>query len=92
MAEVVKKYSVPPYNVRYIQIWNEQDAPYDWVNDSFRNRLLGEQSYHGDHYYGGEYYGEMLKRVYPKDESKQTQSVQVLTGCIIIRLRSAQFG
>jgi len=82
MAEVVKRYSVPPYNVRYIHIWNEPDAP-TGVDDSIGIGCWGEQSYPGDPYYGGEYFGEMLKRVYPKMK-QANPSVQVLTGSLLL--------
>jgi len=82
MAEVVKRYSVPPYNVRYIQVWNEQDAP-TGVDDSLGIGCWGEQSYHGDPYYGGEYFGEMLLRVYPKMKQANS-SVQVLIGSLLL--------
>jgi hypothetical protein len=82
MAEVVKRYSVPPYNVRYIHIWNEPDAP-TGVDDSIGIGCWGEQSYPGDPYYGGEYFGEMLKRVYPKMK-QANPSVQVLIGALLL--------
>ena len=80
MYAVVKKYSVPPYNVRYFQIWNEEDAPYDWVNDSLGIGCWGMDD---GHFYGGEYYGEMLKRVYSKMK-EANPGVQVLTGALLL--------
>lgn len=77
--EVVKRYSVPPYNVRYFQIWNEQDAP-TWVNDSLGIGCWGEQT---DPYYGGEYFGEMLKKVYPKVK-QANPAAQVVTGALLL--------
>ena len=80
--EVVKRYSVPPYNVRYFQIWNEQDAP-TWVSDSIGIGCWGEQTYSGDPYYGGEYFGEMLKKVYPKVK-QANPGAQVVTGALLL--------
>ncbi|RCK76375.1 MAG: hypothetical protein ANABAC_0526 [Anaerolineae bacterium] len=82
MVEVVKRYSVPPYNVRYFQVWNEQDAP-TGVPDSLGIGCWGEQSYPGDPYFGGEYFGEMLLRVYPKIK-QANPSVQVLIGSLLL--------
>ncbi len=82
MFEVVKRYSVPPYNVRYFQVWNEQDAP-TWVSDNLGIGCWGELSYPGDPYYGGEYFGEMLKRVYPKVK-QANPAAQVVTGALLL--------
>lgn len=82
MVEVVRRYSVPPYNLRYFQIWNEQDAP-TGVSDTLGIGCWGEQSYPGDPYYGGEYFGELLKRVYPKVKQANA-GAQVVTGALLL--------
>lgn len=80
-AEVVKRYSVPPYNVRYYHVWNEPDGPVEY--DSKVYGCWGEFSYPNDPYFGGEYYGEMLKRVYPAIKAVDP-NVQVLTGALLL--------
>ncbi|MCS6907946.1 MAG: hypothetical protein RML93_08710 [Anaerolineales bacterium] len=82
VSEVVKRYSVPPYNVRYFQIWNEQDAP-TGVPDDIGIGCWGEQSYAGDPYNGGEYFGEMLKKVYPKVK-EVNPGAQVVAGALLL--------
>jgi hypothetical protein len=84
MNAVVDRYSKPPYNVKYFEIWNEQDA----------DRSLGAldpTSFYGcwgnknDPYFGGEYYTDVLTHVYPavKDANPKAQVVVggLLLGC-----------
>ena len=77
-AEVVKQYSVPPYNIKYFQIWNEQDAPVSNSGSGFG--CWGEFS---DSYFGGEYYGQMLETVYPAMKAANP-SIQVVTGAFLL--------
>lgn len=72
--DLVKRYSVPPYNVRYWELWNEPD-----VDGGLG--CWGDSS-DGD-YYGGEYYGEMLKAVYPQMKAADPQA-QVLVGGLLL--------
>ncbi len=63
VRDLVKRYSVPPYNVHHWEIWNEPDIVY--------SPELGYDSVFGcwgdasQTYYGGVYYGEMLNVIYP---------------------------
>jgi hypothetical protein len=82
MSEVVKRYSAPPYNVKYYQIWNEPDAPVGLPGDSVFG-CWGEVSYKNDPYFGGEYYGDMLKQVYAKVKAANP-AAQVLVGGLLL--------
>ena len=66
MVALVERYSVQPYNVKHWEIGNEPDVdPYDpdinWPPGSYIYGCWGDND---DPYYGGRYYGKMLKAVY----------------------------
>jgi hypothetical protein len=72
--DLVKRYSVPPYNVHYWELWNEPDAA----------GLLGCWGDPNDtQYYGGYYYGQMLQVVYPQMKAADPQA-QVLVGGLLL--------
>ena len=78
MHALVARYSVPPYNVKYWEMWNEPDFPI----------ITGDQIYgcwgdSSDAYYGGGYYAEMLKAVYPQIKAADAQA-QVLVGGLLL--------
>jgi hypothetical protein len=82
MHDLVARYSVAPYNVKYWEIWNEPDIDYrtpglppnsDWG-------CLGNQD---DPYYGGGSYETMLADVYPQIKSADAQA-QVLVGGLLL--------
>ena len=62
MRELVERYSGPPYNVTYWEIWNEPDVDRVLVDPDHYFGCWGDQN---DPYYGGGDYGEMLKHIYP---------------------------
>jgi hypothetical protein len=78
MRALVARYSVSPYNVKYWEIWNEVDAPD--VSGNVGYGCWGDPS---DPYYGGEYYADVLKVVYPQIKAADTQS-QVLVGGLLM--------
>ena len=80
MRDLVARYSVPPYNVKYWEMWNEPDIdPSSFSGDSIFG-CWGDQS---DAYYGGGYYAEMLKAAYPQIKSANAQA-QVLVGGLLL--------
>jgi hypothetical protein len=79
MAKAVERYSVPPYNVKYWEIWNEPDA-YGAVNPSGPYGCWGDDQ---DEYYGGRYYAQMLKQVYPRIKQADP-SAQVIVGGLLM--------
>ena len=78
MGELVSRYSQPPYNVRYWEIGNEPDFPY-----SERDIPFGCWGDSNDPYYGGGYYGELLKVIYPVIKAADPDA-QVLVGGLLL--------
>jgi len=78
MRALVSRYSQPPYNVRYWALGNEPDA-----TTSPYLTQYGCWGDPGDPYYGGEYYGEMLKVVYKRIKSADSNA-QVLIGGLLL--------
>lgn len=80
MAEAVTRYSSPPYNVSYWELGNEPDVDPALVPP---NMVFGCWGDPADPYYGGGYYAEMLKSVYPQIKESDP-SVQVLVGGLLL--------
>jgi len=78
VAELVKRYSGPPYNVRYWEIGNEPDAPV-FASDS----VFGCWGQERDPYFGGRAYGELLNQVYPAIKAVNP-NVKVLNGGLLL--------
>jgi hypothetical protein len=80
LYELVQRYSVPPYHVKYWELGNEPDAPYSLLNSNAPYGCWGEEQ---DPYYGGEYYAEMLKIAYPRIKAADP-GAQVLVGGLLL--------
>ncbi len=80
MHDAVARYSGPPYNVKYWEIWNEPDASPALVNDNSDFGCWGDPS---DPYYGGGYYADMLKAVYPQIKAADPDA-QVIVGGLLM--------
>ena len=80
IVQLVSRYSVPPYNVKYWEIWNEPDVDHSLVSENSGYGCWGNKS---DPYYGGGYYAEMLKVVYPQIKAADPQA-QVLVGGLLL--------
>lgn len=78
MAEVARRYSGPPYNMRYWEIGNEPDAPL-FQSDS----VFGCWGIKSDPYFGGRAFGSMLNVVYPAIKAAAPE-VQVLNGGLLL--------
>lgn len=74
LYDFVERYSGYPYNVKYIEMWNEPDV------DNFLG-CWGDAS--DLLYYGGQPYGEMLKMIYPAVKSANP-NMQVLVGGLLL--------
>lgn len=81
MRDLVARYSAAPYNVKYWEIWNEPDV--DATLGLPLDTPFGCWGDADDEYYGGGYYGEMLKEVYPAIKAADPQS-QVLVGGLLL--------
>ncbi len=80
MYDVVARYSQPPYNVKYWELWNEPDIDPAFVAPDSPWGCWGDKD---AQYYGGEYYAEMLKLAYPKIKAADPEA-QVLVGGLML--------
>jgi hypothetical protein len=80
MRDVVTRYSAPPFNVQYYEMWNEPDVDPVFVSKDSMYGCWGNTS---DDNYGGGYYGEMLKVVYPQIKAANA-TAQVLIGGLLL--------
>lgn len=84
MGELVERYSVPPYNIHHWELGNEPDVdPYDVGWEEGHEYNYGCWGDVTDPNYGGGYYAEMLKHVYPEVKSVDPQA-QILIGGLLL--------
>mgnify|MGYP001447707208 CR=1 FL=1 len=81
LYQVVQRYSQPPYNVDYYQIWNEPDAPFNIEATVYG--CWGEDPNNTDVTFGGKYYGAMLAQVYPRIKAANP-SAQLVMGSLLM--------
>lgn len=86
LTELVKRYSLPPYNVKYFELYNEPDIDASILSDE--NPLDNGFGCWGNSedptgLYGGGYYAEMLKVVYPKIKAADPNA-EVLVGGLLL--------
>jgi hypothetical protein len=80
MYELVKRYSQSPYHILYWEIGNEPDVDHTFVTPRSGYGCWGEI---GQPHYGGEYYAEMLKKVYPKVKEANPDAQLVVGGLLM---------
>jgi hypothetical protein len=80
MNALVRRYSQPPYNVKYWEIGNEPDIDHNFVDPHSGFGCWGDQN---DPYYGGGYYAEMLKATYDQVKSADPLA-QLLIGGLLL--------
>lgn len=80
LGELVTRYSQPPYNVHYWELWNEPDVA---VTGSKPDQLFGCWGDPEAADFGGGYYAEMLKWAYPAIKAADPQA-QVLIGGLLL--------
>lgn len=80
LYDLVARYSAPPYNVSYWEIWNEPDVDPTLVPEILPFGCWGDED---DPYYGGGYYAEMLQRVYPAIK-QANPNAQVIMGGLML--------
>ena len=81
LQEVVHRYSHDPYNLKYIQLGNEPDIDPEIV--PFPDNIFGCWGDDDDPYYGGGYYAEMLKTVYPAIKEIDP-TIQIVIGGLLL--------
>jgi hypothetical protein len=80
MYDVVERYSAAPYNVKYWELGNEPDIDPSLVAPDSPFGCWGDKS---DIFYGGGYYAEMLKQVYPQIKAADPDA-QVIVGGLLM--------
>ncbi|MFC2037685.1 hypothetical protein ACFLYD_06940 [Chloroflexota bacterium] len=80
LLAVVGRYSNPPYNVKYWELFNEPDVDPSHVPPDSVFGCWGNQD---DEYYGARVYAEMLKQAYPAIKQADPQA-QVLMGGLLL--------
>lgn len=80
MTQLVQRYSAPPYNVKYWELGNEPDVAPELVSSDSVFGCWGDSQ---DPNYGGGYYAEMLKAVYPAVKLVDPEA-QVLVGGLLL--------
>ncbi len=80
MGDLVKRYSQPPFELRYWEIWNEPDIDPGLVAGDSPFGCWGDIN---DPYYGGQRYSKLLSAVYPEVKKVDPQA-QVLVGGLLM--------
>lgn len=80
LVDAVARYSLPPYNVKYWEIGNEPDVDPSLVPSDSLFGCWGDKA---DVYYGGGEYAAVLKKVYPKIKTADSQA-RVLVGGLLL--------
>jgi hypothetical protein len=80
MHDLVARYHQSPFHVKYWEIWNEPDIDRGITPPGSPWGCWGDQA---DPYYGGGYYAEMLKVVYPRIKAADPEA-QVLVGGLLL--------
>ncbi|UCD99786.1 MAG: hypothetical protein JSV42_03395, partial [Chloroflexota bacterium] len=80
MTEAVSRYSQAPFNIKIWELGNEPDVDPTLVSAKSVFGCWGNQN---DPYYGGQYYAEMLKTVYPAIKSVDP-GAKVLIGGLLL--------
>lgn len=80
MRSAVARYSAPPYNVKYWEMGNEPDVDPSLIPAGMPFGCWGDAN---DEFYGGGYYAEMLKRVYPAIKSVDPDAQVVVGGLLL---------
>lgn len=76
----VERYSQSPYSVKYWEIGNEPDVDPSLLTQPMPYGCWGDQS---DEYYGGEYFAEMLRKIYPVIKDADPNAKVVLGGLLL---------
>lgn len=80
LYEFVNRYGQPPFNLRYVEIWNERDIHPGQVNPTSTFGCWGDKE---DDFFEGGNYAEMLKFVYPPVKVANSQ-VQLITWGLLL--------
>lgn len=79
LRDVVTRYSQPPFNVRYYELWNEPDVSPEITPNEYMG-CFGDES---DPFYGGASYAQMLQAVYPIVKQANPDAQIVVGGLLL---------
>lgn len=83
VAQAVRRYSREPYSVEYYEIWNEPDSPQIY-HLSDPDSEFGCWGDHTDtNFFGGRFYGDVLKQVYPALKAASADAQLVIGGLLL---------
>jgi hypothetical protein len=91
MYDLVARYHKAPYFVKYWEIWNEPDVDPDLAFRFSATTPFGCWGDPADELYGGGYYAEMLKAIYPRIKAADPEA-QVLVGGLLMSCNPASGG
>jgi hypothetical protein len=80
MGELVTRYSVPPYNVKYWELGNEPDAAYTILGGDAPFGCWGDER---QPFYNGAAYAAMLQAVYPAIKAADPEAQVVFGGLLL---------
>ncbi|MGE5225015.1 MAG: hypothetical protein ACM3PY_21480 [Omnitrophica WOR_2 bacterium] len=80
MEDLVTRYSIPPYNIKYWELGNEPDVDPSLLPPDSPFGCWGDAK---DPYYGGGYYAEMLKVVYPAIKAADPEAKVLIGGLLL---------
>jgi hypothetical protein len=80
MHDLVLQFSSPPYSVKYWELGNEPDTDVRFNQFNVPFGCWGES---GKPYYGGDYYAQMLKQVYPSIKSADPNAKVLIGGLLL---------
>jgi hypothetical protein len=80
LRAVVDRYSAPPYQVKYWELFNEPDVDPALVGASSSFGCWGDEN---DEYYGGRAFAEMLKHAYPAIKQADPDAQVILGGLLL---------
>lgn len=81
LSDLVGRYSQPPYNVRFWELGNEPDAPFQIVGSTAPFGCWGDES--DEESYGGAAYAAMLKVAYPAIKAADPDAQVILGGLLL---------
>lgn len=91
MYDLVRRYSQSPFYIKYWEIWNEPDVDPRLVYRLSSEAPFGCWGDPADEFYGGRYYAEMLKVIYPRIKEADPEA-QVLVGGLLMSCNPASGG
>ena len=84
VGEAVSRYSQPPYNIKFWEVWNEPDvSPESLPPPGGYKSVFGCWGDPDDANFGGGYFAEMLKKVYPAIKNADPFAKVVLGGLLL---------